>query len=1138
MTSSGGRNQFQITPKRSQFEDLAPQAEKPELPGAPAQPNKERYQTGGQLYDKSSFQPDNRLQSAVDSIEAFIDPQTGGWTKSQEMLLQHWRGESQKIADSVRQADSWLDSVDAATKNAEKTADVVRLLEKKGEIELARETALNDNTNAFYYWDAVAYDAGRDAAITLRDIGVKDLQHIASLDETKRGLYIQKLASGALKGTEHIPSAARAARIDPLMASVTAELKAEANSRAREFKDDIDRRTSTQLLRGAVSETSRLIFADKDGPVAVSRLRSGLTNQRGFWMITKGKSGKFATEQLSLSIQNGDLFVDVAGATDSQGNPIGDSWNDWGQAGVGIDASYFLKSLDGMMVPDGNGGMINQLEAKDSKGITIRERIQEYGKKQSALYTAHLKAKETSLSAITKNYKRGIVNESNDWDEKNPGASYQQIETQRNKVRAYIHKDMESNGTLKDLFGDGDIEKLLNRAYPLDLLKTPVELRNDVLDAVELSIYEDGDLEIPPDIMRMMTNNDGKLYDVYKDVRKTYRDANKEAFKTNRTLIKNLVRENVTSLKGELPVILRDHPGLTDLYNGSNEGKAHAKDLVDAAKAKIFPILEPKFNELLRKKYRAALVAKKDINSEAVQKEIYNSALNDLKSDPLLGDIDSWIVKVPGTNQWKLRNIAKPEGVVLSYPNGRFVPGQINTPTGNGNKANFTYSDNGLSASLYYQGEFVGPNARSAFDEFTRDTILIPEDHLKAWSHARTLLSQGKPIPDGLITNDMRETLTNLSTRATNGAVQPWELLKRSHEVFYGNTKMNALGLSDEDNKGFYQQLGSLTGSVSASNNADDSMDASSITVKPMTRLIYGVNNYGVSVSLTKGNDQQFSNDVPTPVNGEIVEVGNNKIDGNFIVIRTNSKSNYNEKGDLVKISNLAETNVEVGDVVEPGEQIGLQGDDTDLNSGERSTTGQIVSPGHLTVQIFQGDTGEVGTDTQYSQGYNTAFVNGMFIPLYTDVLAAANEVPATPINTEKGIGYSPDDIDVGGAKTLILPETVRATGPFRNADGTWNLQGPPINRGTLNRIASDHAMGAIESQLSLSGEKLKGGFLWTSINPKYRNLYFNLKNQNLKELIELEDTRVKPTEAELEAARTDKRLKTVTSPNFTTNIK
>ena len=60
MSSSGGRNQFQITPKRSQFENLAVTPENPTLPGAPAQPNKERYQTGGQLYDKSSFQPDRR----------------------------------------------------------------------------------------------------------------------------------------------------------------------------------------------------------------------------------------------------------------------------------------------------------------------------------------------------------------------------------------------------------------------------------------------------------------------------------------------------------------------------------------------------------------------------------------------------------------------------------------------------------------------------------------------------------------------------------------------------------------------------------------------------------------------------------------------------------------------------------------------------------------------------------------------------------------------------------------------------------------------------------------------------------------------------------------------------------------------
>ena len=1104
MTSSGGRNQFQITPKRSQFENLAVTPEKPTLPGAPAQPNKERYQTGGQLYDKSSFQPDRRLQSAVDAIEAFIDPQTGGWTKSQEMLLQHWRTESQKIADSVRSAESWLESVDAATKNAQSNAEITKLLEKKKEIELARENRLNDNTNAFYYWDAVAYDAGRDAAITLRDIGVKDLTHIASLPETERGLYIQRLAAGALKGTEHIPTAAKAARIDPLMASVTAELKAEANSKAREFKDDINRRTSTQMLRGAVTEASKLIFADKDGPLVVANIRTGILKQRTFWMTDRGYSGRYATEQLSLSIQNGDLFVD----TDQ------DSWDDWGQPGVGIDASYFLKALDGMMVPDGNGNMINLLDARDSERISIRDRIQEYGKVQSAKYTAYLKAEETSLSAITKNFKRGIINASNDWDAENPRASYQQIEAQRNKVRAAIKTDMESNGTLKDLFGDGDIETLLDKAYPLTLLKTPQNLEEDILDAVSLSIYDDGDMEIPPDIMSMMTSPDGKLYDVYKDVRKMYRTANTEIFKANKTTINNLTRENITSLKNELPVILRDHDGLRVLYAGNNDMQGQAKQLVDSAKAKIFPILEPKFKELLKSKYQAALKAKKDINSEAVQKEIYNSALNDLKSDPLLGDIDSWIVKVPGTNQWKLRNIARPDGVVLSYPNGRFVPGQINTPGAGGNKANFNYNDNGLSASLYFQGEFVGPNARKYFDDYTRETILLPESHLKAWATARTLLAQGKPIPEGLITNDMRETLTNLSSRATNGAVQPWELLKRSNEVFYGNTKMLSYDLSDEDNRSIYQQLGSLTGSVSASNNAEDSTDVSSVTAKPMTRLIYGVNNYGVEVAITKGNDQQFGNDVPTPVNGEIIEVGSNPIDGNFVIIRTNSKSDYNAKGDLVKISNLASTNVEVGDVVEPGEQIGLQGDDTDLNSGERSSTGQIVSPGHITVQIFQGDTGEVGTDTQYSQAYNTSFVNGMFLPLYTDTEATSNEIPAVPIN--KGKGWAPDDIDVGGPN--LLSETSKSPIIWRKDDGSWNLTGKPKTLNKLRQIAELEAISTMRSQLSLDPKAgtyqtlggLNNFIFFSRLSRKQRSEYFTLRNQYLGELRAVEEARHK----------------------------
>jgi hypothetical protein len=302
---------------------------------------------------------------------------------------------------------------------------------------------------------------------------------------------------------------------------------------------------------------------------------------------------------------------------------------------------------------------------------------------------------------------------------------------------------------------------------------------------------------------------------------------------------------------------------------------------------------------------------------------------------------------------------------------------------------------------------------------------------------------------------------------------------------------------------------------VSVSNDAEHSVDVTSATIKPMTRLIYGVNNNGVEVSITKGNDQQFSNGVPAPVNGAIVDMGSNDMNGNYIVIRANSSSPFHKKGDLIRISNLANLrdDLEIGDVLDKAEQIGISGDDSDTNSTiGSSTTGQIVSPGGITVQIFQNQTGELtqpDSNAQYSQPYNTAFVNAMFSDIYSGTQAAAIEEPVSIINP---------DIDVGGPNLLPLTTPKELGSKWRKPDGTWNLTHGPKTLNKLRQIAELEAISTMRSQLTLDPNagtyQTLGGLnnliFLSRLSRDQRSDYFSLRNQFLGELRAVEEARHK----------------------------
>jgi hypothetical protein len=353
-------------------------------------------------------------------------------------------------------------------------------------------------------------------------------------------------------------------------------------------------------------------------------------------------------------------------------------------------------------------------------------------------------------------------------------------------------------------------------------------------------------------------------------------------------------------------------------------------------------------------------------------------------------------------------------------------------------KININFSDGtGLNAATFLNGHFNGD--RAGYEKYLRTTFVLPESDIKVWTQVFNLASTNQPIPSNLITKEMRERLHNMSTVASGGAVKPWEVIKRTLNLYEGNGALNTRGLKGEDYTTIINNMGGLAHSVDVTNLDDEAINTTSVTAKPMSRLLYdgGSNEYAVDIALTKGNSQQFSNEVATPVQGTVVFVGNDERHGNYIVIKAHAGSDFNNQGDLIKISNLASINVKEGDTVGRGVLIGLQGDDSDLNSTNGvSTTGSQIESGHINIQILQpGESNDPNNDSQYSQAYQNRFVKGLFLSLYTGDTSNNGDNAVTYVN--------PSDFKTIVTKTSVQPPRDRKG--FSNY--TWDNRGFWVNR-------------------------------------------------------------------------------------------
>jgi hypothetical protein len=213
MTSS-----FGITPQR-QVRDLVANPERPTAPAEPARPAGIPQQIGGQLLYAASYQPDNRLASTVKSIEDFIG-KGGAFTNVSNILFERQKQEA------YQQAKDLINSEVVAYKDSIENAKETQILKKSGDSELARQNQLRNPWVNFFYYDAKATNAGKDISIQLAGWGKTQAEKLAEIEDPgQRSALIAAKAEEFMQPYKDIPKAFKAAKIDPLLSSVSFDIK-------------------------------------------------------------------------------------------------------------------------------------------------------------------------------------------------------------------------------------------------------------------------------------------------------------------------------------------------------------------------------------------------------------------------------------------------------------------------------------------------------------------------------------------------------------------------------------------------------------------------------------------------------------------------------------------------------------------------------------------------------------------------------------------------------------------------------------------------------------------------------------------------------------------------------------------------
>ena len=998
-------DRFQIKPARSRFDNLVAGPEPVPDIKPPAQPNREQVQQGGQLLDASSFQPGD--SSAINQIEDFLK-EGGLLNRSKEFGMQAWKDRARENADNYRRARRWFEAAEDANLKAERRTEIVEALRKKGYTKESMDVALSDRWTKFYIDDNDAFNAGVNAAIKLKSRINDDLNFVASLPDVERGIYIQQQADNLLVGTEHLPRAAVNARIDPLIAQITAEAKANAQERALQLEANKITIKTRNSFMGSLMRVSSLTKIKGEGAETPITIEQAFLGEHRSLTQRHGKTYHDATD-IIVGLIKENMYVDNDG----------DGLNDFGQDGA-LSLTTIYKALEGKKTGP-KEPLFLDLTTSDGK-TSIRRALMDAAHDANQKNSARSKQAAIEANGKLFSFKARLQrNAKQKWLSLPENYTFDDVKKLRTQLEEEIAA-MDDN-TIPDGWTEKTERTFLDNTLPLTGTTSPDGSKELMKSWAERLVKEKKIFNIedaPEDFQAALRDPSGHYYDFYGDVVGVFAKAETTQTQERIAELDRIIPTYITNAKKQLEkTIWEKDPTIVALRKvNTQESRNEIKRYKEAVMANISEMFAAEADTELR----ALFADVKDLDDKIEVNGVFQNYMESVKDNPMWSDIDTWLEVNPANPKLRtVREIGQRGNVQLGYKRVVDSRGGVTyEPTA---KHIIEINDpyNGRSFGTYLQSKFAGDKDKY-LNEYLNGTIVLSQDSLDGWTAA---LSGGDL---SLITKDMREELANMSTLATDGAVAPWQVLEKTLQLYEGNGDKHRRKWMYPNPAALQQaikRMAALTNTVDGIDAEQGALDRASIKGLPFTTVKDGEENFSTRYRIQKGSDLQGGNEVSSPVNGQIVEVGNNKTNGNYVVVQANSQGSYWAKGDLIKISNLANVSSVEGEQITRNGVVGLQGNDSELGSTELSTTGTGITPGEIDIQVMNKDGEQYGANTQRN------FYNGAVVSLIQPV-------------SELGVLSTEQVIPMGNTQRVAIETAFRTMGINLNLKDL-QIHGPRI---------------------------------------------------------------------------------------------
>jgi murein DD-endopeptidase MepM/ murein hydrolase activator NlpD len=915
MTSS-----FGITPQR-QIRDLVAGPEKPQDLARPAEPAGLPQQIGGQLQYAASYQQDNRLATAVKGIENFLSKE-GAFTTASETLFENYKlqkyNEAKALAAS--EANAYRDSIGIANET--------KALKKSGDSELARQTQLSNPWVNFFYYDTKATNAGRDISVQLGAWGKQNAEKLAEIEDPgQRSAAIAAKAQELMKPYADVPAAFQAAKIDPLVSSVSLDLKKTIQEKSYERRALTDQNTAAEKFLGPLRLGASFVkgtFGSEQGTTFASdAIQNGYNEARAYYVDIRGYSEKEFNALLFKEIP--DLFIDKNG----------DGYND-----IGETYSYlnFAKSLGDIKTADGQP----LLSLRNAKGQSLREALEEGAVKAVKAQETFEGSVERGIQRVQREFKRDQANSSTQFYAQNPNPNDDQIVSQREAAKANA-RQLAARGLLPDGMSVADAFDQIDKLYPFQSKDISPEQQARLQIEVD-DLIAQGVTQMPADLAARLEGTPAYGRALVAFAKAGREAANPATQKTTDSIIRNLLG----GLKGNFQS--KDE----QLKAAAAQGKAgDAKEkFLQPAVVQASQRLKAEGTIYIRRKLSEAAQRGENINDPAVQLRISQDAQNYFYQRPEYSDVDSYY------DITNLQSIGKAKGGPVLGSSKKDATGRW--------QISIQDADNRASFAAIARPYFV--NNPAAAREYLNNQFVLNEKELGEINKALATGSMAS------LSQGTRRSLGNLQT-AFGNKVSIAEIAQKQMSKFLDGN----IPPSYRENA-FKLQAATKTPVAGTGVKPQDSL-----------LYVYSGNhshsgNRAIDFQIERGNRAQTANPLPSPLSGIVRFAGQVQGFGNTVVIEALENGPGYRRGDRLLLGHAARLNVQTGQRVNRGQPVLVAGDSSPINSiPGRSSTGR-GTPGHLHSQLFRPGQGFPSVKDQYGQETQNTFVRKSLYPLFRTV--------------------------------------------------------------------------------------------------------------------------------------------------------